>query len=149
MKRRLLYFWSVLAKSDNELVKKIYNAQKAFPVKNDWIYLIKEDLDICEIELSENEISNMKQAAFKKLVNEKIRELSIAYLISLKNKHSKSENLRASYDMQPYLKNRNLSIEEKKIMFRIKNRLIDVKMNFKKKYNDMVECRLCGAPEES
>ena len=149
VKRRLLYYWSVLAKSDNELVKKVYNAQKAFPVKNDWIHLIKEDLDICEIELSENEISKMKQITFKKLVNEKIQELSISYLISLKNKHSKSENLSASYDMQPYLKNTNLSIEEKKIMFRIRNRLIDVKMNFKKKYNDMVECRLCGAHEES
>ena len=51
--------------------------------------------------------------------------------------------------MQPYLKNSNLSIEEKKLMFRLKNRLIDVKVNYKKKYNDCIECRLCGGPEES
>ena len=34
-------------------------------------------------------------------------------------------------------------------MFRIKNRLIDVKTNFKRKYNNNLECRLCSAPEES
>ena len=34
-------------------------------------------------------------------------------------------------------------------MFCIRNRLIDVKYNFKKKYNNDIECRLCGAPEES
>ena len=149
VKRRLLYYWSILTKSDEELVKKVFKAQKSFPVKNDWIFQIKDDLEICKIELSENEIANMKQITFKKLVNQKIQELSLSYLITLKNKHSKSEHLRASYDMQPYLRNNNISIEEKKLMFRIKNRLIDVKMNFKKKYNDLVECRLCGAPEES
>ena len=34
-------------------------------------------------------------------------------------------------------------------MFKIKNRLIDVKVNFKKKYRDKLECRLCSFPEES
>ena len=51
--------------------------------------------------------------------------------------------------MQPYLRNDELSIEEKKLMFRLKNRLIDVKVNFKKKYKDELECRLCSYPEES
>ena len=51
--------------------------------------------------------------------------------------------------MKPYLKNYELSIEEKKVMFSLKNRLIDVKVNYKKKYKDELECRLCGYPEES
>ena len=34
-------------------------------------------------------------------------------------------------------------------MFRLKNGLIDVKVNYKKKYNDELECRLCGYHEES
>ena len=50
--------------------------------------------------------------------------------------------------MQSYLRNSNLSIEEKKLMFRIKNRLIDVKVNYKKKYNDSLECRLCDSGTE-
>ena len=51
--------------------------------------------------------------------------------------------------MQPYLRSEQLSIQEKRLFFRIKNRLIDVKCNYKKKYKDQLECRLCGSPEES
>ena len=51
--------------------------------------------------------------------------------------------------MQPYLRNELLPIESKKLMFRLKNRLIDVKTNFKRKYKDDLKCRLCQNPEES
>ena len=149
IKRRLLYFWNILAKSDDELVKKVLNAQKAFPVKNDWIHQVRNDLELCEIELSDDEISNLKKVTFKKFVEEKIQQLSFSYLVSLKDKHSKSEHLKPSTDMQHYLKNVNLTIEEKKLLFRLRNRLIDVKMNYKNKYRGILDCRLCGAPEES
>ena len=42
-----------------------------------------------------------------------------------------------------------MKIEEKKLMFRLRNRLIDVKMNFRKKYNGDLNCRLCEVTEES
>ena len=51
--------------------------------------------------------------------------------------------------MQSYLRNEKVSIQGKKLMFKIKNRLLDLKCNFKKKYNNRLECRLCSAPEES
>ena len=91
----------------------------------------------------------MKKSTFKKIVDEKNKELSAKYLISLKNSHSKSTNLKYGNEMQPYLRNENLSIQEKKVMFRIKNRLIDVKSNQKSKYKDNLECRLCSSSEES
>jgi hypothetical protein len=147
--RRLLYYWSILQKDEEELVKKVFNAQKSFPVKNDWIHQIQNDLETCGIEESKDEISKMKKCSFKKLVYEKVKQISASFLISLKTKHSKSEHLRYSSSMQPYLKNDELSIEKKKIMFRLKNRLIDVKVNYKKKYKDELECRLCSYPEES
>ena len=34
-------------------------------------------------------------------------------------------------------------------MFQIKNRLVDVKTNFKSKYKENLKCRLCDYPEES
>ena len=51
--------------------------------------------------------------------------------------------------MQLYLQSESLNIEGKKLLFKLRNRLIDVKTNFKKKYNNNLECRLCSAPEES
>ena len=74
---------------------------------------------------------------------------SAQYLMTLKNKHSKSSNLEFSEEMQPYLRSEQLSVQEKRLFFRIKNRLIDVKCNYKKKYKNQLECRLCGSPEES
>ena len=57
--------------------------------------------------------------------------------------------MKHSTSMQPYLRNESLKLEEKKLMFRIRNRLIDVKLNFRKKYGDDLKCRLCREPEES
>ena len=45
--------------------------------------------------------------------------------------------------------NEKVSIQGKKLMFKIKNRLLDLKCNYKKKYKNRLECRLCSAPEES
>ena len=43
--RRLMYLWNILQKNEDELVTKVYNAQKLFPVKDDFFFQIKEDMD--------------------------------------------------------------------------------------------------------
>ena len=45
--RRLMFYWSILSKTDAEHVRKVYNAQKISPVKNDWYLQVKEDLEKC------------------------------------------------------------------------------------------------------
>ena len=147
--RRLLYLWDILSKSKSELIRKVYDSQKVLFVKNDWAIQVQQDLEECKINLSESEISKMSRSAFKKLVKEKVQNIAAKYLISLKLQHSKSEHLIYSTDVQPYLRNESLKIEEKKLMFRLRNRLIDVKVNFKKKYNDDLKCRLCKLSDES
>ena len=149
MGRRLMYLWDILQKSESELVRQVFNSQKMFTVKNDWILQVQTDLKECGINLAESEISKLKRISFKKLVCEKINLLSAQYLTGLREHHSKSEHLIYSKEMQPYLRNELLNIEGKKLLFRIRNRLIDVKTNFKRKYNNNLECRLCNAAEES
>ena len=51
--------------------------------------------------------------------------------------------------MKPYLENESLRIEDKKLMFRIRNRLIDVKANYRTKFKEDMTCRLCQVDEES
>ena len=126
-----------------------YDSQKVLSVKNDWAIQVQQDLEECKINLSESDISKMSRSAFKKLVKEKVQNIAAKYLISLKLQHSKSKHLIYSTDMQPYLRNESLKIEEKKLMFRLRNGLIDVKVNFRKKYNDDLKCRLCKLSDES
>ena len=58
--RRLMFYWNILQKPDNELVKQVLKSQQLAPVKNDWCLSIEEDLKMCNIILSEQEISAMK-----------------------------------------------------------------------------------------
>ena len=51
--------------------------------------------------------------------------------------------------MKPYLENESLKIEDKRLMFKIRNRLIDVKANYRTKFKEGMSCRLCKADEES
>ena len=37
MRRQLMYYWTILHKSESELVRKIFNAQRDFPSKGSWI----------------------------------------------------------------------------------------------------------------
>ena len=96
MGRRLMYLWDILQKNDSELVYKVFQSQKTFAVKNDWVLQIQSDLEECKIDLSEYEISKMSKYLFKKLIKESIRIIAAQYLISLKQKHSRSENLKYS-----------------------------------------------------
>ena len=119
--RRLLFYWSILHKKDNELVKQVYMTQKLSPVKNDWCLTIAEDLKYLNINLSENEISMMKKAKFKTLVNQKVQECAISFLSDLKQKHSKSDGIKVSNSMQSYLISNELSCEEKQFLFSLRN----------------------------
>ena len=146
--RRLMYLWTILQKDDNELVKKVFDTQKKFPVKNDWVLQVQEDLLLCKIDLSDEEIRNMKKEKFKKIVKESISKLSEEYLTKLVEEHSKSENLSATEGMQNYLSNENTTVKQKKLLFLLRSRMFQVKMNFKQSYSDLL-CSLCGKEEES
>ena len=42
--RRLMYLWTILQKNEEELVSKVYQTQKLFPVKDDFIHQVKKDM---------------------------------------------------------------------------------------------------------
>ena len=46
--RRLMYMCTILQKSDGEVVKQVYEAQKLSPVKNDWSTQVEQDLKYCK-----------------------------------------------------------------------------------------------------
>ena len=101
--RRVMYLWNILQHSDEEMLRKVYNVQKLFPVKDDWIHIVKEDLEILGISFDEEKIKSTKKEAFKKQVNTKIREASHSSL--LEDKKGKLENLSSHYGMKEYLSN--------------------------------------------
>ena len=142
--RRLMYYWTILAKPATELVQQVFQTQKLSPVKNDWCLQIEDDLRYCKINLSESEIRAMKKIKFKSIVTSSIVEVAKQYLISLKNKHKKSEGLSASDKIQDYLITSQLTTEEKQLLFQLRTRSYDCKANFRNLYNNQLACSICG-----
>ena len=147
MSRRLMYYWNILQKDESELVKKFFNTQKLLISKNDWILQLKNDIELCNITLSEDRIKQMKKEAFKNLVKSKISRLTKEYLINLRSTHSKSVNLLHTNCIKDYLKTDLISVEEKKVIFSMKTRSVNVKTNMKANYSHLL-CRLCFNPNE-
>ena len=145
MSRRLMYFWNILQMNEDELVKRVFNAQKIEATKNDWVLQIKEDLQNCGIYKSEAEIKNMKHYSFRKLVREKVREAAKVYLLTMREdpNRSKSKNLWPSDEIKDYLKTNLLSTAEKQLLFLMKTRMNNLKWNYKSKYKNNLDCSLC------
>ena len=68
----------------------------------------------------------------------------------MKNKEnrSKSKNLN-SYKLQSYLKTDKMTTKQKKLLFSLRTRSVDVKSNYKSKYKFNMQCRLCEKFEDS
>ena len=117
-----MFYWTILNKSDSELVKQVFTTQGQFPSKkkDDWVSEVQGDLKNCNINLSDDEIKKMSQYKFKKIVKEQIQLKVMAHLFTLQNKHSKSEKLVFKEKMQPYLTSTELSTANKQILFKVR-----------------------------
>ena len=142
--RRLMYLWTILQKNEDELVSKVFKAQKLFPVKDDFVNQIIEDKEEIGLLLTESEIKFMKKTKFKNLVKEKIRVSAHSYLLQKKEKLSKLDNLTSDFNFKEYLSTDKLSISEKQLLFKLRTRMIPVKGNFSSMYKDDLSCHLCN-----
>ena len=147
MARRLMFYWSILQKSDDELARQVFDAQKLALLKNDWICQIEDDLKCCDIYFTENEISQMKRTKFKSIVNEGIREAARKYLLESKESHSKSSSISNDLKLQQYLQCKELSLNEKQLLFRLRTYTYECKANFPHQYLNDNTCLLCKAED--
>ena len=81
-----MFLWTILQKDNNELVRKVYEAQKLFPTKDDFINQIIEDCDDIGLEWDENSIKNQKKNRFKVIVQNKLRAAAHTYLLEKKDR---------------------------------------------------------------
>ena len=79
-----MYLHNILKKSENELIRKVYETQKSLPTKNDWYQQISEDKDKLGLFLSDQEISNMSKETFKTLVVKAVRNYALNWQLKMK-----------------------------------------------------------------
>ena len=150
-KRRLGFLHYILRQSKESMISQFFEAQKRYPTSKDWVTMIKCDLKILNMNLEFDDIKIMEKKEFMNKVSEKIIFKAKMDLNALKENHSKVRQIEHHVlKMQKYLKPNNeiAKIEEKQLLFKLRCRTTDVKMNKKGLYEDY-SCRACGLENES
>ena len=143
LKLRLLFLKYILDQNENSLVKQFFILQINQPTKGDWASQIKSDLKQLNITESLEEIKNMTQSNFKGRIKSQILKKSLEYLLE-KRKSKGKEIEYKKLEMAEYLQpiNKTLNIENKRKMFAVRTRMVDIKSDFNKKY-EKPKC-ICG-----
>ena len=131
-KLRLLYLKYILSQNEDSLVRKFFNLQLNEPSKGDWAFQCQSDLKELKIHESFEEIRNMTHSQYLKRIKSQILQNAFEYL----NKRRKRKGKEIEYtqlEMAEYLLpiNKKLTIEKKREMFSVRNRMINIESNFK------------------
>ena len=143
-KRRFMYLWEILHRDKDELIRKVYEAQKLQYCKGDCFQIVKEERMKYDISESDDDIAKTSQDKFRKIVEKKVNQFAIKYLKGLAEKHSKSSKLAAQqFGKKDYFNNRRLSKEDVQLLFQLRTRMLDCKANFPNQYGNILVCRMC------
>ena len=138
-----MYYWHILNRNKEELLYKYYLAQKLKPHKSDWLQQVLQDLQDLRISLSEEQICSVSKGKFKKYVQQQIIGYTKNYLENLKQSHSKTRKLPVfSYKPDEFLLSNKLNKKEVQTLFKMKIRMLNVKLNFRSQYSDNL-CSMC------
>ena len=50
--RRMMYLQTILNRSDEELTKRVYNAQKKNPLEGDWVKMVEKDFEVLGLRIN-------------------------------------------------------------------------------------------------
>ena len=143
--RRILYLQTILHRPDNELIKRVYAAQKDDPLPGDFFQLVQEDLQLVGGDLSEKHIQQSSRNSFKSEIKQKIKNAAFSYLKSLQRQHSKiSDIYYPIFQTQKYMTSPIFANDEVNLLHALRSRSINVKNNFSSKYRNDMSCPLCS-----
>ena len=98
------------------------------------------------INLSLQEIKEMKTKKYKEMIKLKCEELAFKYLISKRRAKGKDITYKNIQMSQYLLPNNELEIKDQKKIFEIRNKMTDIPENFSTKNKKEAKC-LCGNNE--
>ena len=141
-----MYLHSILQKSSTELVRKVFDAQKANTSPGDFYELVSEDKDLIGLNLSDIEIGNMKKEKLRNIVKAKIRQSAFKYLKAIKTGHSKMDKLTyTQFEMAQYLKSPLFNSDSMKLLLALRTRTVEgIKNDFRGMFADIACPLQCG-----
>ena len=97
-----------------------------------------------QMHVPEGEIMKISKPKFKSVVDEKINRYALIQLNKMKVKHSKSEYLKSSsFKAASYLVDSNFTKNEAQLLFKLRSKTLNVKLNFQSQENALLQENLC------
>ena len=144
--RRIMYLHTILQKDENEMVRKVYEAQKVQPSSGDFIQLVKEDCAKIGLDMTDKEIGKTQKQKFKNIVKSKVITAAFNYLQMLQQSHSKMENIKYDqFEISPYLTSPLFNNDSRSLLLALRTRTVrGIRSDFGGLYPDK-RCPLgCG-----
>ena len=144
--RRLLYLHTILHRSEEELIRRVYTAQKEDALPGDFFQLVQDDFKLIGKVFSDQYIQQSSRNSFKYEIKEKIRNSAFLYLKNLQNGHSKIRDISyPNFETQTYMTSPIFNNEEVNLLHALRSRSVNVKKNFSSKYENDMSCPLCDS----
>ena len=149
--RRLNFLFYILQQKPDSLLFKMFKKQIEDKSKKDWVNTVLSDLDELQLIYSFEQIQNMNKIKWMNIAKQSSLKHSFQRLEILKEKHSKVSNIKyGHFRMQKYLSpnDENLSKSEMQTIFKMRCKVMNVKMNMKSMHESH-ECRVCLKENET
>ena len=149
MTRRLMFLQYLLQEEESSLLHRFFKAQSENPDRGDWVDQIKKDLDETKLDIPMEEIRKMSIEVFRNKVSVAVQNAAFKYLNVEKLKMSKIMYVKhEKFEIQQYFQPSGMNIDETQLLFQLRSRMVDVKINFKNKYDDTL-CPLCKSADDT
>ena len=131
--RRTNYLHHLATRNENEMLYQFFMTQWNYPGRrNEWTEQVKADLKELGIGDDLSWIMKKSKMSFKSLVKKQVRELALLKLSQKKQGHSKMSNLNyTNLEIQEYLKKKDITPTQAKIVFKFRTRMEKFSENFK------------------
>ena len=148
--RRVNFLKHILTRNKEELIRKVYEAQKNNPVMGDFVKIVEKDLEAFELTLDVVAQDSMTKLALKKELSETVKYAAFGELIKNLQQSTKGKSTRYyKLEIQDYLKNGTFSDNERILLTAIRTRCVKgIKKNFPQMYKVCHHCPLkCESKE--
>ena len=93
-KRRLAFLHYILHENKDSMISRVFETQRRNKTSKDWVTTVLSDLKEINLNMTLEEIRNMKKQTFINIIKRKIEYKSLKYLEKMKEKHSKVDSLK-------------------------------------------------------
>ena len=148
MMKRIMYYYVILQRNDEEITKRVVMCQKETRRKGDFYLQTKENMDYLLITEEDMEGSQTK---LKETIIKQTKQKAFEYLIEKAKHHSKvNEKLYCDCEGLDHYNDERFRPDLINILFKFRTRMFLVKNNFRNNYtNNNTLCPVCNDQEDT